>query len=181
VEFDVTGEVFFVNEFFDSIVSVGSPLAGRLTYDTAAADTNADPTIGTYPGATMEFTMGSYAYAGEGWIYVYDTPTFDEFQFQGMTGGADPIDGLPLQQVTFSFVGTTALYTSDALPVAPPALDDPALFEPPAARLGVIPEGSGTTYQYARLLTVPEPEGSLAGLAAAVALAGVRGRARPRG
>lgn len=181
VEFDFTGEVFFVNTFFDSIVSLGSPLAGRLTYDTAAVDTNADPTIGTYPGATMEFTMGSYSYSGDGWIYVYDDPAFDGFQFLGMTGGAAPIDGLPLMHASLDYAASPGLYASDALPGAPPPLGDPLLIEPPAVRLGIIPEGIGTTYQYARLLTLPEPEGALAGLAAGVALAGVRSGARRRG
>jgi len=44
VEFDFTGEVESVNPYFASIVALGSPLAGRLVYDTDAVDSNGDAT-----------------------------------------------------------------------------------------------------------------------------------------
>ena len=176
VELEFTGEVLTVNPQFDSIVSLGSPLSGRLTYDTDATDSEPDPTVGRYAGASLEFTLGSYAYTGDGWIYVYDDPAFDEFQFLGETAGADPIGGVALAQVNLDFAAGPGLYASDALPAAPPALDDPALSEPPGLRLGILPPGSGLTYQGARLLTVPEAGASGAGLAAGAALGALRRR-----
>jgi hypothetical protein len=176
VELEFTGEVLVVNPEFASIVSLGSALSGRLTYDTDATDIAPEPTVGRYPGATLEFTLGSYEYAGDGWIFVYDDPAFDQFQFLAETAGADPIGGLALAQLNLDFAAGPGLYTSDALPAAPPALDDPALIEPPGLRLGVLPAGSGLTYQGARLLTVPEADASGAGLAAGAALGALRRR-----
>lgn len=171
VEFEFTGEVEEVNPFFASIVEIGSPLVGVLRYDTATADVDGDPTIGRYPGASLAFTMGSYAYTSEGSVDVYDTGSFDEFQFQGQTAGADPIDGLALGQVTLAFPGTPALLDSDALPQRPPPLDAPALLEPPSFFIGVTPPGLGLTYQRVRIQTLPEADGAAAALAAGVALA----------
>jgi hypothetical protein len=173
VEFEFTGEVEAVNPFFASIVEVGSPLAGVLRYDTATADQDADPTVGRYPGARLEFAIGSYGYASEGSVDVYDTSTFDGFQFQGQTGGAGPIGGLALDQVTLAFPGTPELLESDALPERPPPLDAPALLEPPSFVIGVTPPGSGITYQRARLQTLPEADGAAALLAAGAALVAV--------
>lgn len=181
VSFDFTGEVDFVNPPFASIVEVGSPLSGRLTYDTSAVDTDPDPTVGRYPGATLEFTMGSYAYAGDGTIWIYDDPAFDGFQFRGETAGADPIDGLPLVQADLGVGGGPDLHASDTLPAAPPALDDPAITQSEVT-IGVVPPGSGITYQYAPLLTLPEPGGSAAGVTTGAALAALsRCRKRLRG
>lgn len=171
VEFRFTGVVEDVNPYFASIVEVGSPLVGVLRYDTATADGDGDPTVGRYAGASLDFAMGSYAYASEGSIHVYDTGSFDEFQFQGQTAGADPIDGLALNQVTLAFPGTPALLASDALPPRPPSLDAPELLEPASFRIGVLPPGLGMTYQSVRLQTLPEAEGAGAGLAAGAALA----------
>lgn len=182
VRFDFTGEVVGVNPAFASIVEVGSPVSGRLAYDTDAVDIDVDPTVGRYPGATLELSMGSYSYAGNGWIFVYDDPAFDQFQFLGETAGADPIDGLPLAQVDLDLVAGTSLFGSDALPPAPPALDDPAITEPPSVRVGIVPAMSGITYQEARLVTLPEAPGPAAALGAGGALAALaRHRSRPRG
>lgn len=182
VAFDFTGEVDYVNAPFASIVEVGSPLSGRLTYDTSAVDEDPGPTRGSYPGATLEFTMGTYSYAGEGRILVYDDPAFDQFQFMGETAGADPIDGVPLGQVNLEVVAGPELYASDALPAVPPALDDPAITEPWSARIGIDPPESGFTYQRAPLLTLPEPGGAAAGLATGAVLAALaRRRNRLRG
>lgn len=180
VVFEFTGEVFTVDPYFASMVEPGSPLAGRLSYDTSAADGNPDPTLGHYAGASLEFTLGSYSYAGDGSIYVYDDPGFDGFQFLGSLDGADPIDGLALAQADLGFAAGTGLYDSDALPAAPPALTDPALSEPPTVRVGVFPAGLGITYQSARLLSVPEPDGPAAALAAGAALAALARAARLR-
>jgi hypothetical protein len=177
VSFEFTGEVFGVTPNFESIVSVGSPLAGVLSYDTATPDAlPADPAQGNYPDATLEFTMGSYAYAGTGLIRIFDEAGFDQFQFLGETDGADPIGGLALNQVGLDFVADTTLFASDALPAAPPALGDPALVQSVAVLLGVIPPGLGIHYQYAYLQTLPEPGGPAAAIAAASALAALARR-----
>ncbi len=180
VAFEFTGEVVSINPSFASIVTVGSPAAGRFTYDTEAPDTNPDPTIGAYSDATLEFTVGLYSYAHSinASIQIYNDPTFDSFQVRGSTAGADPIGGLALAQVNLSIGGDPTLFASDALPSAPPALDLPGLDQSELV-LGVVPPGSGVTYQYAMLLTLPEPGPTAAALTACTAVAGL-GRARLR-
>lgn len=181
VAFEFGGTVASVTPHFESIVEIGSPVAGVLRWDPATADVDPSPTAGVYPGATLVLDFGSYHYDGTGSIRIYDDTT-DGFQFLGQIAGADPIGGLPLLQVDLGFWAGPTLYDSDALPAAPPALDEPTLLEPPSVRLGVSPPGLGMHYQSATITTLPEVDGTAAVLAAAAGLAAcARRRRRARG
>lgn len=177
VAFEFGGTVASVMPYFESIVAVGSPVAGVLGWDTSTTDVDPSPTIGAYPGATLVLEFGSYRYDGVGTLRVFDD-TLDGFQFLGQVAGADPIGGLALAQIDIGFWSGPALYDSDAVPAAPPALDDPALTEPAAVRLGVTPPELGIHYQSVVIETLPEPSGAAAALAVSAALAACARRPR---
>jgi hypothetical protein len=168
---------------FASIASAGDPVSGRITYDTAAPDTDPDPSSGVYLGVTHEFHFGSFSGTSTGgFLRIFDDgslPPFDGFQVIDFDASDEvgTIGGAPVTRVVFAMNASTDLYASDALPTAPPLFTDPRLFERYAS-IDVVPPGMGSTSLVASLtsVTVPEPAGAMQLGAATLVVLGQRSR-----
>src|SRR5512143_1867886 len=82
VEIRYEGVVGGVAPEFASIATAGDPASGTITYDTAAADTDPDPTSGVYPGAVHSFRFGSFSGTStQSAVRIFDDySAFDAFQ-----------------------------------------------------------------------------------------------------
>jgi hypothetical protein len=178
VTFEYHAVVDVVIPPWDLIASPGAPVYGRFSYDTTTADTDPDATTGWYPGATHEITIGAYhGVSTQSAVRIFDgafLPPFDAFQLIDFSPGDElpEVGGQPITQFGLSLNGNTSLYSSDALPAAPPSLLDPNL-EDPFAYLSVTPGGGGFN---ATLVSLPEPAGGAGVAGLALALLATRAR-----
>lgn len=181
VTFEYHAVVDGVTPPWDTIAGPGTPVYGRFSYDTTTADIEPDPSEGWYPGATHEITIGSYhGVSTQSAVRIFDDgsfPPFDGFQLVDFSPGDElpEVGGLPITRFGLSLNGNTSLYSSDALPAAPPSLLDPNL-EDPYAFLAVTPMGSGSTPVNATLVSLPEPAGGAGAAGLALALLAARTR-----
>lgn len=181
VTFEYHATVDGVTPPWNLIASDGDPVHGRFRYDTTAADLDPDPAVGWYPGATHEIAIGAYrGVSTQSAVRIYDDgsfPPFDGFQLVDFAPGDElpEVGGLPIAQFGLSLNGNTSLYSSDALPAAPPSLLDPNLVDP-FASLVVTPPGSGGTPINATLVSLPEPTGGVGAAGLALALLAARPR-----
>jgi hypothetical protein len=126
VTFTFTGEVINVDDPMGTIspsIQVGSPLSSRLVFSSTTADVDSgDPTQGMYNNAIVswntrigsaDFTLGSFNS-----IFVQNEPLDDIYQVFGRLFA--PFGDL-VWNTNWSFRDSTgALFSSDALPLAPP-------------------------------------------------------------
>ena len=181
VTFEYHAVVDGVTPPWNLIASEGDPVHGRFRYDTTAVDSDPELTVGWYPGATHEITIGAYhGVSTQSAVRIFDDasdPPFDGFQLVDFSPGDElhEVGGLPITQFGLSLNGNTSVYSSDALPAAPPTLLDPDLVAP-YAYLVVTPPGFGGTPIDATLVSPPEPAGSAGAAGLALALLAVRTR-----
>lgn len=107
----------------------GQTLRFEFTFESTAADGNADPAIGNYATAltAASITVGSFSAAGSaGTITVRDGAfgSDDYVVIAGLAGA--PVGGFSIHSLVLTmFDGTSTAFASDALPTAQP---DPAAF-----------------------------------------------------
>jgi hypothetical protein len=180
LSFEYSGHVTSVNSpWYDSIVEVGDPAFGSFSIDDATPDTNPDPNIADYQGATQSFTIGSYVVPSTpSFVRITNDPLYDGWEVIHQGDGLDPIGGNPVIQQSFSIWGDPDLLSSTDL-APPPSLDDPAINEA-YLLLGVLPEGLGATYQYGYPETLPEAESAGTAIGALAGAALLRRTCRPR-
>lgn len=140
IRVDFESEVTFTQQLpiFGISLSVGDPIVGYFTYDTAAVDQDpGNPTLGVYNSGSIEIQIGGLTLSNE---FVPQQATFDinapnDLWSTGVGIGAGQtgilVNGVstPDAQILFSFTQPMGLLTSDAqVSVADLALLDVSQF-----------------------------------------------------
>jgi hypothetical protein len=169
---------------------VDAPLAGQFTvgdhvtinfsYDTSTPDTDGDPTSGNYESDQFAGSgaIGSYLFTGNGNGGVHitdrlnidyhgDFPNVDSFEFTTAIAAPD-IGGYSPRGVDTTMIGTTALFSSDALPTS---FIPQAAFKSGSLVMVFRDAFSNFAYVHADMSPTPLP-GALPLFAAAVGLLG---------
>jgi len=117
ITFSFTGSV--TDDPF-GLSSFGAPISGTYTFDSAASDADPTPSVGSYPSIGPGFGFSAnvdgtnYAVAGSLSVNVANDITVDQY-------GAIATDVALTLELFFEDATQTAL-SSDALPLAPPAI-----------------------------------------------------------
>jgi hypothetical protein len=180
-----TGTIIGIPPELASGFTAFDPVSGSFQFDSATADTVANPAVGFYPGPTnFSFTFGSYTATSPGgepshFIRVDDnlalSITIDLYgvETRNVTGGA--FGFFQPTRLTFIMSDSTATaFASDALPTS---LD---LADFDTASANIVFQNNGDLIQVvARVTTlrvVPEPEALALVTFAGIALAALRRR-----
>lgn len=123
---EFTSTVSFVQNLpaFGISPSIGDTVTGTFSYDTNAADLNADPIRGTYRTGQLSVTIDGTTFAGElgPQFTVFDNgpPGNDLFSVAAGTAAGDTnvlVNGVPMEgQIALGFSEPAGGLTSDALP-----------------------------------------------------------------
>jgi hypothetical protein len=129
ITFNFTGTVTAVGSNLGGTTtfSNGQTLTGSYTFNSATADSNGGPTIGTYNGtiSNLVVNIGSYSAtlgAGTNFIQVKNLPTSDSYTMQAPFSGAT-VNGHTPQLFGISLVDPThTAFGNDHLPTTAPNL-----------------------------------------------------------
>jgi len=166
-----TGTIVTVAPELASALSPGQAMSGSLQIDSTEADTNSDPSFGSYrpDSSNLVIDFGSYSASLSSpallAVLVTDTPFLDSLLITFSCGASLCIpatSGPPLQRGSFWFYDTTGtVFSSDALPTT---LDLSDFNTDPGWSVAELDFGEVGTFQdivYATFLnlsaTVPEP------------------------
>ena len=176
---EIDAEVLSVSGENASFFAGADRVVGSLSYDDAVPDSNPDPGIGTYTGALESLTaaipaLGFAWSADAGILGTFPDTAFggDQLTANSFTNNptGPPINGYPIRSVGLLLFGEDQnLLASDALPA-------------PGARYGfgnlqlAFQDEFGTIVAQTLIVFAPEPERSIAALAAFAGLALTRAR-----
>jgi Collagen triple helix repeat (20 copies) len=134
VTFRITGHIAEVQDFgpsLDGSIVPGGTFTGTYSFDTAASDQNADPTVGDYwfQGASsgVHVTMGNYLFETDPaqvlfLLEVVNRPGDDDYVFHSYNNRT-PSTPLIVQTIDWQISDVSgAALADDALPGAPPTL-----------------------------------------------------------
>lgn len=141
-------------------ITDGAAITGTFTFETTAADTDADPNVGIYPAAAIAMTLDYGGYTAsfgsslgltifnETGVFAPANDSFDLVIDPAASGGFDAT------LVSFQLYGSlVGVFDDDSIPVTPP---DPADFFSPTIFIQ-FPEGTATG-SLTSLSLVPEPK-----------------------
>jgi len=182
---DYQAQVVVVPSDLSSTVSVGDPVSGRFRFETTTADTDPDPTVGFYPGAVHQITLGAwFGTSTQSFLRIYDDgsmPPFDGYQVGDFDTSDElpPLGGRSVESLFFALNGGTTLFATDAIPPGLPPFGNPVLFESEVV-VSISPSGGGLDALIAQLtaVTLPEPAQGGVAVVAALAFLGVARRTR---
>lgn len=165
VTFGFTGVVTDVDDLVAAEFSVGEQVVGSYTFDSAAADSDPDPTLGSYAITALTVTFGGDYSVTEGsdvTLSVHDGPPQNDFYLlYADLPTAPQVAGLDANTLSFSLIDSdSTLFASDALPLAPPDFSE---FEIILASLIFfdLPVNQVVNFQVDSLFVIPEPSTAL--------------------